>query len=489
MTPGGVAAAKRGDANAIRAGVLVGDGAAIVGALTALGAQRERIAGIVSPDLSGVVQGVAVLGGALNAQALAAAAAPIDAAVLCGAPGERRSVRKFLSDAAGLGLRPMIAELSDGTSIRALTLADVLGRPRSGLDLERMREAIAGRRVLVTGAGGSIGSELCRQIAALRPARLILLDSSEYNLFSIDHELARVAPDVSRSAALCCIRSQDAVTRWFARERPEIVFHAAALKQVPLLESHASEGVLTNVQGTRHVARAARAAGADMVFVSTDKAVNPRNTMGATKRMAELYCQALDVQAGGRDGPRFLVARLGNVLGSAGSVSPLFERQIAAGGPVTVTHRDVARYFITIPQASEFLMQAAASSLTGADARRGAAQVLDMGEALPVVDLARDMIRLAGFKPEQEIEIQFVGLRPGEKLFERLIGDDEWVEGDADLGVMTIAAAPRALEEIDAEIDQLIALAAAGRDEMVRTRLHAFVAPRQAEPAQAAVAS
>jgi O-antigen biosynthesis protein WbqV len=371
----------------------------------------------------------------------------------------------------------MVAEVAKGRpSVRPMEMADVLGRAPSPVDWANIRSSIAGRRVLVTGAGGSIGSELVRQLASLKPGRLTLLDSSEYNLFSIDHELAQLAPDVPRVPALCCIRNQDALTRWFARERPEIVFHVAALKQVPLLESHPSECVLTNVMGTRNVARAARAGGAHMVLVSTDKAVSPRSSMGASKRMAEAYCKALDVQAGARSGSHFLVARLGNVLGSTGSVSPLFERQLAAGGPLTVTHPDVVRYFITIPQAASFLLQATATALASdAATPRGVAQVLEMGEPVRVLDLASDMIRLSGQEPGADVPIKFVGLRPGEKLAEQLVDTDEWIVGDHGGAIMAVASEPRDIDEVEREMDALIGLANAGRDEMVRSRLMSFV--------------
>jgi O-antigen biosynthesis protein WbqV len=401
----------------------------------------------------------------------------VGSAILCGFVDDRAAARKLLEQIAALRLRPLIADLSDtGVIIRPMAMADVLGRAPSPVDWENIRGAFEGKRVLVTGAGGSIGSELVRQLVALNPARLTLLDSSEFNLFSIDHELAQIAPDVVRVPALCCIRNQDALTRWFARERPEIVFHVAALKQVPLLESHAGECVLTNIMGTRNVARASRAAGAHMVLVSTDKAVSPRSTMGASKRMAEAYCQALDVQCGARGGSHFLVARLGNVLGSTGSVSPLFERQLKRGGPLTVTHPDVVRYFITIPQAAAFLLQACATALgAGEAAPRGVAHVLDMGEPVRVIDLASDMIRLAGLQPEEDVKIRFVGLRPGEKLAEQLVDDNEWVVGDHSGPVMAVASEPRDIDAVDRDMDALIGLANAGRDEMVKARLMALV--------------
>jgi O-antigen biosynthesis protein WbqV len=284
-----------------------------------------------------------------------------------------------------------------------------------------MNSLIRGRRIMVTGAGGSIGAELARQIAEYKPAKLILLDHAEFNLYEIDRALANQAAKVPRRAGLCDVRDRRRVERWFSDERPDVVFHAAALKHVPLIEDHASDGILTNVIGTRNVAGAARKFGAAvMVLISTDKAVNPSSVMGATKRAAESYCQALeaefDLSAGGT---RFVTVRFGNVLGSAGSVVPLFQEQLAHGGPLTVTHPEICRYFMTIPEAVQLIVQASASAETE---QTGIGQifVLDMGEPIKVADLARQMIRLSGKRPDVDVKLSYVGLRPGEKLFEEL---------------------------------------------------------------------
>lgn len=465
MTPTGVAGMAMRIAGGARVGILVGKRAAVnavASRLAAIDHNDVQIVGALSLD-----EGESLTRASLNAFG------DVADVILCGFVDDRAAARKLLEQISALRLRPLVADLAEGgIVIRPMAIADVLGRAPSPVDWENIRHAFAGKRVLVTGAGGSIGSELVRQLAALKPARITLLDSSEFNLFSIDNELAQIAPEVVRAPALCCIRNQEALSRWFGRERPEIVFHVAALKQVPLLESHAGECVLTNVMGTRNVARAARAVGAHMVLVSTDKAVSPRSTMGASKRMAETFCQALDVQSGARAGPHFLVARLGNVLGSAGSVSPLFERQLAQGGPLTVTHPDVVRYFITIPQAASFLLQATAAALmAGHEAPRGVAHVLEMGEPVRVLDLASDMIRLAGLQPETDIKIKFVGLRPGEKLAEQLVDENEWLLGDSTGPVMAVASDPQDIELIEREMDALINLANAGRDEMVKSRL------------------
>ena len=244
---------------------------------------------------------------------------------------------------------------------------------------------------------------------------------------------------------------------------------------MPLVEAHPSEGVLTNVGGCRHVADAAAAIGADLIFVSTDKAVNPSGVMGASKRLAELYCQALDRDAAMRGGPRALPVRLGNVLGSAGSVAPLFASQLAAGGPLTVTVEEMTRYFISIPQAADFLLQAAAAA--DAETARGAAFVLDMGEPMAVVDLARKLIELEGKRPGIDVPITFVGLRPGEKLHEQLVADDEWREADPAPDVMAAASHPRGLAEVREILDRLTLLARAGDDTGVVAVLKQAVEP------------
>ena len=314
----------------------------------------------------------------------------------------------------------------DGAShIEPVAIEDLLGRPQAVLDRDSMRRLIEGRRVLVTGAGGTIGAELVRQIAALAPRRLTLFDSSEYQLYSIDREILEAHPDLPREALIGDVRDTRRVDEAIAAARPELVFHAAALKHVPIVEAHPTEGVLTNTIGTRNVAEACRAQGVGtMVLISTDKAVNPGNVMGATKRAAEMICQALDIAEAPRaGGTRYVTVRFGNVLGSTGSVVPLFQHQLARGGPLTVTDPEITRFFMTVREAVELVLQAAA--IAQEDASRGRIFVLDMGEPVKIVDLARQMIRLAGLKPEEDVRIEFVGLRPGEKLHEELFYADE----------------------------------------------------------------
>ncbi len=321
-------------------------------------------------------------------------------------------------------------------ALEPIALEDLLGRPQAVLDREGMARLIRGRRVLITGAGGTIGAELARQIAAFSPGRLVLLDNSEYALYLIDLELGERFPGLRQVPLLRDVRERGQVDAVIAAERPEILFHAAALKHLPMVEANPIEGVLTNIAGSRNVAEAARAFGVSVVvMISTDKAVNPTSVMGATKRLAESFCQALDLYQARQAaaGTRYVTVRFGNVLGSTGSVVPLFARQLAAGGPLTVTHREVTRFFMTVREAVELVLQAAAlppadeapqangaPQANRAQQERGKICVLDMGEPVKIVDLARQMIRLAGLRPDRDIEIEFTGLRPGEKLNEEL---------------------------------------------------------------------
>ena len=314
---------------------------------------------------------------------------------------------------------------ADRLTLKPVSIEDLLNREQVTLDHAGMARLIGGSRVVVTGAGGSIGSELARQVASLAPAELWLLDSSEYALWQIDLELSESYPQVRRRAVLADVRDAPRIGEIFSELRPELVFHAAALKHVPMVEANPLEGLLTNAFGTRVVADAAGAAGAlATVFISTDKAVNPTSLMGASKRLAEMYCQALDIDARAQtNGMRCVTVRFGNVLGSTGSVVPLFRRQLERGGPITVTHPDMQRYFMTVREAVALVLQASVVGL-GESLPHGAEQggifVLDMGKPVRILDLARQMIQLAGLRPERDIEIRFTGLRPGEKLFEEL---------------------------------------------------------------------
>ncbi|HET6467060.1 MAG TPA: nucleoside-diphosphate sugar epimerase/dehydratase [Geminicoccaceae bacterium] len=359
-------------------------------------------------------------------------------------------------------------------------LEDLLGREPISLDRAAIVRLIAGRRVLVTGAGGSIGSELCQQIAALGPKRLVLADASEFNLYSVDLKIDEGWPRLQRVPVLLDVRDGARLEAVFAEHRPELVFHAAALKHVPMVEGHPCEGVLTNVIGTRNVADAACRHGTKaMVLISTDKAVNPTSMMGASKRLAEFYCQALDFEGRtkprGGAAPRFITVRFGNVLGSSGSVIPLFQHQLARGGPLTVTHPEVCRYFMTIQEAVELVLQASAHGVPRPQ-ERGQIYVLDMGEPIKLVDIARRLIRLHGKIPDTDVRLTFVGLRSGEKLYEELFDAEEERQASVTRGVLAARSQPRELGLLRALYEALECAARRG-DEPVLERLVTLVLP------------
>ena len=387
-----------------------------------------------------------------------------------------------------------------GIELAPVAIEDLLNRPQVKLDREGMARLVGGRRVLVTGAGGTIGSELARQVAALGPASLVLLDNGEFALWQIDLELAETHPAVPREARIADVRDEARIRAIFDEVRPELVFHAAALKHVPIVEANAEEGLLTNACGTRHVADAARAAGAaTTVFISTDKAVNPSSVMGASKRLAEMYVQALDVAALdgaalAHGGMRCVTVRFGNVLGSTGSVVPLFRRQLAQGGPLTVTHPDMQRYFMTVREAVGLVLQASVVGLAGLAlpaARQGGIFVLDMGEPVRIVDLARQMIRLAGLRVVEDgapdapgaVRIAFTGLRPGEKLFEELFHGKEAPVPTGHAGLLM--AAPRTADAaiVGRAIDEIGALCRAGQREAALGQLGRLVPEFEHNPA------
>jgi FlaA1/EpsC-like NDP-sugar epimerase len=315
---------------------------------------------------------------------------------------------------------PSLGELIQGTElgkqIREVAVEDLLGRKPVQLDQERIRERVEGRVVMVTGAAGSIGSEICRQLVKFSPLALVGFDEAETPLFHLDREMARKFPDLAFYPEIGSITNRDALKRVMERYRPSILYHAAAYKHVPMMEKHVFAAVETNVFGTWNVARAAVEHGVDdFVMISTDKAVRPTSMMGATKRTAEMVIRALQKESA----TKFVAVRFGNVLGSNGSVVPIFKEQIAAGGPVTVTHPEMTRYFMTIPEASQLVLQAFSIG------KGGEVFVLEMGEPVRIADLAKNLILLSGLQPGREIEIQYIGLRPGEKMFEELNLQDE----------------------------------------------------------------
>lgn len=308
-------------------------------------------------------------------------------------------------------LKELGASVSRVEDLKPVAIDDLLGRDPVSLDWSAIRSGLAGRRVLVTGGGGSIGAELCRQIARLDPAGLVVLDNSEFNLYRIDYRLKNEFRDLIMDSVLGDVCDSATVEKVIARHRPEVIFHAAAYKHLPMLQNQVREAFRNNVIGTMRVAEAADRHGVGtFALISTDKAVNPSNVMGATKRVAELYCQYVNRHSD----TRFLTVRFGNVLNSTGSVVPLFNEQIRGGGPVTVTHPEISRYFMTIAEAGQLILQAAVLG------EGGEVFVLDMGEPIRISYLAEQLIRLAGKEPGKDIEIVYTGLRPGEKLFEEL---------------------------------------------------------------------
>ncbi len=432
--------------------VLVGDGEDADVFLRALAQDRRKafqVEGLITPTarLTGRrIQGYPILGAIAETgtvlDRLRAEDRMPDALVITSPDPTGAFLKPVVEQADRFGLRvrraPRPTALDPHTGpdqgraleLKPVAIEDLLNRPQVPLDRDGMARLIQGRRVVVTGAGGTIGSELARQVAAFGPASLILIDNGEYALWQIDLELAETHPGVPRRTLIADIRDEARIRAVFDDVRPELLFHAAALKHVPMVEANPLEGLLTNAAGTRHVADAARAVGTlAMVLISTDKAVNPTSVMGASKRVAEMYCQALDIQAlQSGQGMRCITVRFGNVLGSTGSVVPLFQRQLARGGPLTVTHPDMQRYFMTVREAVGLVLQASVLRVGDVElplARDGGIFVLDMGDPVKIVDLARQMIRLAGLRPEEDVEIRFTGLRPGEKLFEELFHGKE----------------------------------------------------------------
>ena len=410
----------------VRRALILGAGQAAKRLMAGIHQQGWIVMGMLDDDpvkQGARISGVPVLGPleAVGDRAVLGAATHLIIALPGSSARQRR--RAFeLASAAGLPVLtvPSAAELRQGDpdlarGVRDIEPEDLLGREPVQLDEQGIDLVLHGKTVLITGAGGSIGSELCRQVARYKPARLVLVELSEFNLYSIEQELGQTAPGLELVRLIGDVKDLAGLQRIFDAWKPQVVFHAAAYKHVPLMEEHnAAAAVRNNTMGTYHAALASARAGAErFVLISTDKAVNPTNVMGATKRAAEMVVSSL---AADHPGTRFMAVRFGNVLGSSGSVIPKFKEQIARGGPITVTHPDIIRYFMTIPEAARLVIQAAAIG------ESGQVLVLDMGEPVKIVDLARDMIKLSG-RSIDDIRIVFTGLRPGEKLFEELLAD------------------------------------------------------------------
>jgi len=371
-------------------------------------------------------------------------------------PEDRRTMEAALAVASAR--KATLLRIGSKAMLEPIRPADLLARPERRLDMGPVAELISGARVFITGGGGTIGGELARQCAALGPAELTIFDASEFNVFEIDQELSRAYPNVVRRMVIGDVRDEMRLEQAMHEAAPDLVIHAAALKHVPLMELNPNEAILTNVLGARRCATIAASLGVKaFTFISTDKAVNPTNVMGATKRAAELFIQAFAPTA---PQTRFSLVRFGNVLGSKGSVAPLFERQIAEGGPVTVTHPDMTRYFMSVEEASALVLQAAAMSARS-ESNEAILYVLDMGEPVRIVELAEKMIRLKGMTPGQDILIRVTGPRPGEKLTETVFYDREQVRATVVDGVLEVAnnGSPP-IAEVQARLDAVVSYAA-----------------------------
>lgn len=370
----------------------------------------------------------------------------------------RQQLRRVIQVCEGTQVRfrtvPSITDIASGklrvSEIRDVDINDLLGREVVQLELDRIETFARGKTILVTGAGGSIGSEMCRQICHFGPRLLLLLEQAENPLFYVERDLRRQFPDVRTQPVICDITDQPRVEAVFEQYKPQVVIHAAAHKHVPLMELNPGEAVKNNVLGTQTVANAADRYGAThFVMISTDKAVNPTSIMGSSKRIAEMYIQDL----GKTSRTQFITVRFGNVLGSEGSVVPIFKKQIAEGGPVTVTHPEMKRYFMTIPEASQLVLQAASMG------KGGEIFLLDMGDPVRIVDLAKELITLSGFRPGEDIEIVFTGPRPGEKLFEELRIEGENMQRTRHPKISIWKNIPMDRAALRAGIDELIELA------------------------------
>jgi FlaA1/EpsC-like NDP-sugar epimerase len=418
------------------------------------------------------IHGVPVLGRVADIERIAARARA-EEIVIAIPTATAEQMRRIVDHCKATGLKfrtvPGMGELINGkvtfSAIREVSYRDLLGREVVHLDTDRIGAYLAGRGVLVTGAGGSIGSELCRQICRFAPARLVLFERAESPLYDIDLELRGAFADIDIVPVLGDIQQRAEVARAFARHRPSVVFHAAAYKHVPMLELQPWKAAANNVLGTRCLVEVAEAHGIErFVMVSTDKAVRPTSVMGASKRVAEMIVQGLN--KGCDKAPHFMTVRFGNVLNSVGSVVPLFRRQIERGGPVTVTHKEVTRYFMTIPEACQLILQAGALADGG-----GEVFLLDMGTPVRIDDMARDLIRLYGFEPDKDIRIEYTGLRPGEKLFEELITEGEGILPTSHQKILVLKASCDCGEALEDALADLARLAEAQDAAAIKQRL------------------
>jgi len=422
--------------------------------------EQYDVVGFIDDDLAKQgfnIHGISVLG-TVEQLAQICQKEKIDEIAIAMPSATHKELRRVVQICQGTKIRfrtvPSITDIASGrfkvSEIRDVDIDDLLGRDVVQLELDMIERFLKDKVILVTGAGGSIGSEMCRQVCNFGPKQLLLIEQAENPLFYIERELRDSFPDVATEALVCNITNRARVEQVFEKYRPEVVIHAAAHKHVPLMETNPGEAVKNNIVGTRNVADAADAYGAgDFVMISTDKAVNPTSIMGSSKRVAEMYIQDLN----NTSKTHFVTVRFGNVLGSEGSVVPIFNKQIAAGGPVTITHPEMKRYFMTIPEASQLVLQAATMG------QGGEIFVLDMGEPVRIVDLAKELITLSGFRPGEDIEMVFTGLRPGEKLFEELSIAGEDMLATRHPKIAAWKNIPKDRQTLRAEIDKLIAIA------------------------------
>lgn len=489
----GPAVAHRNNVDGTRWAVLVGSPQWALSVIHLLRAEEEpafRIAGVLLPSISDTLDrlaGIPVLGSHDMLVEVVGSLEQRDQrpslVIACddGTHLSHREMARLAHRARQMGLDlsrirdcwSHILQSPSTTSPGDISVKNLLGRNEYEMDGELISREVGGNRVLVTGAGGTIGGELCWQLASFRPSKLILVEHSEYQLYSIEMRLRERYPDVDIHAELCSVYDQEEVRRVFQRHRPDIVYHAAALKHVPIVEMNPCAGVQTNIIGTKTIADAVCEFSAKaMIQISTDKAVNPVGMMGATKRVGELYCQALDMcGADDEEAPRFMTVRFGNVLGSSGSVVPLFRRQLEEGKPLTVTHPDIERFFMTVREAVQLILQSSSSALNY-DTPRGTIFVLDMGDPVKIVDLACRMIRLYGLEPETDVPIEFVGVRPGEKLFEELFDNCEEQVESGIKGIFEALSQPIPLPFITKSIDRLARAVEQGDQAEARTITH-----------------
>jgi len=371
---------------------------------------------------------------------------------------------------AQVKIMPGVSEMIDGkfnlNKLRNIDVEDLLGRESIQLNLQGISSYLENRVIMVTGGGGSIGSELCRQIVKFKPKELIIFDIYENNAYDIQNELLGNNEDLNLKTLIGSVRDRNRLKSIYLKYEPEVVFHAAAHKHVPLMEDSPMEAIKNNVEGTLNVAELASEYGAErFVLISTDKAVNPTNIMGASKRICETIIQAIDKESK----TEFVAVRFGNVLGSNGSVVPLFKKQIASGGPVTITHEDITRFFMTITEATQLVLQA------GAFAKGGEIFILDMGKPIKIYDLAENLIRLSGYEPNVDIGIKVTGLRPGEKLYEELLMDEEGLKATENSKIFIGKPGDFKLSVVKQEINELMDVVRFGNVNLLRKKIMELV--------------